>query len=56
MVAVLIAHESKLIRHKKYHALKLSDLDVVFSLPINVKMPLIVGILTFMGRINYLLS
>ena len=32
-------------------ALKLSD--VVFILLINVKMPTIVGILTFMSRINF---
>ena len=32
-------------------ALRLSD--VVFIMPINVKMPTIVGILTFMSRINF---
>ena len=47
----LIVHESKLI---KYLALKLSD--VASTLPINVKMPTIVDILAFMGRLNYLLS
>ena len=34
----------------------LSLSDVVFILLINVKMPTIVGILTFMSRINFLLS
>ena len=34
--------------------LKLSD--VVFILLINVKMPTIVGILTFISRINFMLS
>ena len=31
-------------------------LDFVFILLINVKMPRIVGILTFMSRINFMLS
>ena len=31
-------------------------LDVVFIMLINVKMPTIVGILTFMSRINYMLG
>ena len=39
---------------KKFLALSLSD--VVFILPINVKMPTIVGILTFMSRINSVFS
>ena len=39
---------------KKFLALTLSD--VVFIVLINVKMPLIVGILTFMSRINFVLS
>ena len=39
---------------KKILALSLSD--VVFIMLINVKMPTIVGILTFMSRINFLLS
>ena len=30
--------------------------DVVFILLINVKMPTIVGILTFMSRINFMLT
>ena len=39
---------------KKLHALSLSD--VVFIMLINVKMPAIVGILTFMSRMNFVLS
>ena len=39
---------------KKFLALSLSD--VVFIMLINVKMPTIVGILTFMSRINFELS
>ena len=39
---------------KKFLALSLSD--VVFIMVINVKMPTIVGILTFMSRINFMLS
>ena len=39
---------------KKFPALSLSD--VVFIMLINVKMPTIVGILTFMSRINFGLS
>ena len=39
---------------KKFLALSLSD--VVFIILINIKMPTIVGILTFMSRINFLLS
>ena len=38
----------------KFHALSL--LDVVFIMLINVKMPTIVGILTFMSKINFVLS
>ena len=38
----------------KFIALSLSD--VVFILLINVKMPTIVGILTFMSTINFVLS
>ena len=38
---------------KKFLALSLSD---VFIMLINVKMPTIVGILTFMSRINFVLS
>ena len=39
---------------KKCLALSISD--VVFILPINVKMPIIVGILTFMSMITFVLS
>ena len=39
---------------KKFIALSLSD--VVFTMIINVKMPTIVCILTFMGRVNFVLS
>ena len=39
---------------KKFLALSLSD--VVSILLINVKMPTIVGILTFMSRMNFMLS
>ena len=48
--------------HKKlkYQQMKkflaLSPSDVVFIMLINVKMPTIVGILTFMSRINFMLS
>ena len=38
---------------KKFLALSLSD--VVFIMLTNVKMPTIVGILTFMSRINFML-
>ena len=39
---------------KKFLALSLSD--VVFIMLINVKMPTIVGIVTFVSRINFVLS
>ena len=39
---------------KKFLALGLSD--VVFIMLINVKMPTVVGILTFMSMINFVLS
>ena len=39
---------------KKFLALSLSD--VVYIMLVNVKMPRIVGILTFMSRINFVLS
>ena len=47
---------SKIKRSKvtNYAALSLSD--VVFIMLKNVKMPTIVGILTFMSRINFVLS
>ena len=44
----------------KYGKLKvflaLNHSDVVFILLINVKMPTIVGILTFLSRINFMLN
>ena len=46
------AHKQK--NTDKCLALSLSG--VVFIMLINVKMPLIVGILTFMSRINFVLS
>ena len=49
------AHKKLKYRHiKKFLALILSD--IVFIMLINVKMPTIVGILTFMSRINFVLS
>ena len=39
---------------KKFFALSLSD--AVFIMLLNVKMPTTVGILTFMSRINFMLS
>ena len=49
------AHKKLKYRNlKKFLALSLSD--VVFIMLINVKMPTIVGILTFMSRINFVLS
>ena len=44
----------KYLKIKKFLALCLSD--VVFIMLTNVKMPTIVGILTFMSRINFELS
>ena len=47
-------------KYKKYQAIQLfSDSDkprMLFSVLINVKMPTIVGILTFMGRKNFMLN
>ena len=54
---ILNAHRYKNI--KKFNFLSLSGSDkpiVLFFLLINVKMPTIVGILTFMGRKNFMLS
>ena len=49
------AHKKLKYRHMKmFHALSLSD--AVFIMLINVKMPTIVGILTFMSRIIFVLS
>ena len=46
--------KGKLLKNKDFLALKLSD--AVFIMLINVKIPTIVGVLTFMNRINFLLS
>ena len=46
--------KSKIQTNKEVFILRLSD--VVFILLINVKMPTIVGILTFMSKINFMLS
>ena len=49
------AHKnSKYQQIKRCIALSLSD--VVFIMPINVKMPTVVDILTFMSSINFMLS
>ena len=48
------AHKKKYRQMKKFLGLSLSD--VVFIMLIHVKMPTIVGILTFMSRINFVLS
>ena len=46
--------KTKMLKYKDFHALKLSD--VVFSFLINVKRSSIVGILTFMSMMNFMLS
>ena len=48
------ASKTKYQQIRKFLALILSD--VVFIMLINVKMPTIVGLLTFMSRINFVLS
>ena len=50
----IVLIKSKIPTNKDALALCLSD--VVFIRLINVKMPTIVGILTFMSRINFVLS
>ena len=45
---------TKILTNEKIIVLSLSD-DVIIML-INVKMPTIVGILTFMSRVNFVLS
>ena len=45
-----------LIKLKYWQRIALSLSDVVFIMLIHVKMPTIVGILTFMSRINFMLS
>ena len=44
----------KMLKNKTVLALRCSD--VVFIMLINIKMPTIVGILTFMSMINFVLS
>ena len=51
---ISIVHKTKIPTKKEVSGLSLSD-DVIIML-INVKMPTIVGILTFMSRINLVLS
>ena len=46
--------KTKIRYMKKFLALSLSDVVVIML--ISVKMPIIVGILTFMSRINFVLS
>ena len=46
-------HKTKIMTNE---VLALSLSDVVFIMLINVKMPTTVGILTFMSRINFVLS
>ena len=46
--------KTNMLKNKYFLAFKLSD--VVFIMLINVKMPTIVGILTFMSMINFMLS
>ena len=56
---MLISNENEIsTAHKNYNAEPASTLlsDVLIILLINVKMPTIVGILTFMSRINFILN
>ena len=46
--------KTKIPKVKKFHALSFSD--VVFIILTDVKMQIIAGILTFMSRINFVLS
>ena len=46
--------KAKMLKMKNFLAFKLSG--IVFIMVINVKMPTIVGILTFMNMINFMLS
>ena len=48
--------KTKIQTNEEVSCLNLSLSDVVFIMVINVKMPTIVGILTFMSRINFMLS
>ena len=49
------AHKPKYLQIKKFLALSLSY-DVAFIMLIYIKMPTVVGILTFMSRINFVLG
>ena len=46
--------KTKMLKNKDFPCFQLSD--VVFTMLINVKMPTLVGILTFMSMINLILS
>ena len=46
--------KTKMLKNKTFLAFKLAD--VLFIMLISVKMPSIVGILTFLSRINFVLS
>ena len=48
--------KTKMLKYKDFFLLKIILPDVVFILLTKVKMPTIVGILTFMRRINFVLS
>ena len=48
------AHKTEIPTNEAFLALSLSD--VIFIMLINVKMPTIVGILTFMSMINFMLG
>ena len=48
------AQKTKISKSKQVFALSISD--IVFTMLSNVKMPTIVGILTSMSRINFVLS
>ena len=47
------AHKTKMLKKEPFLAFRLSD--VVFTMLINVKMPAIVGILTFISMISFML-
>ena len=46
--------KAKILKNKDFFLL--NDSDVVFIPPIKVKMSTIIGILTFMSRLNFMLS
>ena len=48
--------KTKIPTNEEVSCFNLSLSDVVFIMLINVKMPTIVGILTFMSRINFVLG